>query len=655
MANVGPAHRAASASALVTALVGSFCVALPALTGDAARLEPTGTSARSRTPISPAPVPPLRAPDQDYYFETADGAKLAVSVWLPTSPGPARRVPAILYQTRYGRQSANAANNIRSLPEHPFAVVVVEVRGTTVSSGDRLLEINAEAGDMSPLVAHLASQPWSDGRFLTSGQSYLADTADVATGQQIDAVRGALVRQSEFDVFSHALQPGGIQNRWALEEYDRWTLAMDTGRFETPDHVIDCPERAADCAELGTTVTAVWGDEGLVQLRKHMTGRRRWRAADFADVVSRDEPSRNGYSFFDWSPARWLQQMRSRAAPVQYWGSWLDAGTAEAALARYRSTPNAAVEVWITSNDHTSTQLTDPLRPQITEPVPAWKDQQAIMLRFVNNVFNDVAPSRMIHYYILGDGGIRSTPAWPPAGVRDRVLYLGPDHSLAEKRPQPRLFPYPVDFTATSGPRTRWTANLGFPAEYGNRAALAQRLASFDSSPLTTDVELAGYVRVHLKLATQTRDPALHVYLDDIAPDGRVSYLTEGLLRLVHRRQVARSKLPYDQGPDRHSYASADVQFMRPGVPVDIDLAMQPIAARLRIGHRVRLSIAGADATNFARYSGGQPDTFSVYLGVEATRIELPLRPWAESAESLRSGAPLTGAPTFMVPVRTIQ
>ena len=39
---------------------------------------------------------------------------------------------------------------------------------------------------------------------------------------------------------------------------------------------------------------------------------------------------------------------------------------------------------------------------------------------------------------------------------------------------------------------------------------------------------------VSLQLSSTKPDGALHVYLEDVAPDGRVTYLTEGVLRLVH-------------------------------------------------------------------------------------------------------------------------
>ena len=47
-------------------------------------------------------------------------------------------------------------------------------------------------------------------------------------------------------------------------------------------------------------------------------------------------------------------------------------------------------------------------------------------------------------------------------------------------------------------------------------------------------MRITGTPVVSLQLSSTQADGALHVYLEDVAPDGRVTYLTEGVLRLVH-------------------------------------------------------------------------------------------------------------------------
>jgi predicted acyl esterase len=58
--------------------------------------------------------------------------------------------------------------------------------------------------------------------------------------------------------------------------------------------------------------------------------------------------------------------------------------------------------------------------------------------------------------------------------------------------------------------------------------------------------------------------------------------------------------------------------------------ALNPAAALVREGHRLRLAIAGADANVFRRYPAEGELEFTLSLGRERSRVELPLRPWNE-------------------------
>jgi uncharacterized protein len=40
---------------------------------------------------------------------------------------------------------------------------------------------------------------------------------------------------------------------------------------------------------------------------------------------------------------------------------------------------------------------------------------------------------------------------------------------------------------------------------------------------------------VTLYIASTAEDVAFHIYLEDVAPGGHVTYLTEGVLRAIHR------------------------------------------------------------------------------------------------------------------------
>jgi putative CocE/NonD family hydrolase len=186
-----------------------------------------------------------------------------------------------------------------------------------------------------------------------------------------------------------------------------------------------------------------------------------------------------------------------------------------------------------------------------------------------------------------------------------------------------------VDFTATTGQSTRWSTQFGPPADYGDRRTADSKLIVYTSAPFDRDMELAGRPSVALFLAAETADPAIFVYLEDVAPDGRVTYLTEGQLRAISRKLARPAELPYPIDGPAHTHRRADAQAITPAEPFEARIGLFPVAALVRKGHAIRVAIAGADAGAFRRYSEGEPDTYTIYRGASrASAVDLPLRPW---------------------------
>jgi putative CocE/NonD family hydrolase len=191
-----------------------------------------------------------------------------------------------------------------------------------------------------------------------------------------------------------------------------------------------------------------------------------------------------------------------------------------------------------------------------------------------------------------------------------------------------RVLRYAVDFTASTGKTTRWSTQFGIDPDYRDRRAEDRKLRTIDTEPFASAMEIVGTPVLSLDIATRTSDPAIHAYLEDAAPDGTVTYLTEGAFRPVNRKPADPATLPYDQGPAPHSFRRADARPMIPGKFEHVEFALFPIAARIAAGHRLRLAIAGTDAGTFHRYSQGQADEFSVRTGGDQpSNLTVPMRP----------------------------
>ena len=93
---------------------------------------------------------------------------------------------------------------------------------------------------------------------------------------------------------------------------------------------------------------------------------------------------------------------------------------------------------------------------------------------------------------------------------------------------------------------------------------------------------VVGFPVVSLRLATSGSDGAVYVYLEDVSPDGEVTYVTEGGLRFVHRATTGPAE-PSWLGVPR-SFARADGLPVTPGRDLDLAVELLPVAAMVRAG-----------------------------------------------------------------------
>jgi hypothetical protein len=222
----------------------------------------------------------------------------------------------------------------------------------------------------------------------------------------------------------------------------------------------------------------------------------------------------------------------------------------------------------------------------------------------------------------LGTDQWQSVGSWPPEGADVLTWYLGSPARLARVAGPATDLRRVTDPVASTGPTNRWLAvDLGRGAEYADRQQADEALLTFTSEPLPADVHVVGFPVVCLRLATSGPDGAVYAYLEDVAPGGEVTYLTEGCLRFVHRATSGPPE-PSRLGVPR-SFARAQGLAVTPGQDLDLAVELLPVAALVRAGHKIRVALSGHDAACFERY--GPPDeTFTLRLD-EHSRLDLPV------------------------------
>jgi putative CocE/NonD family hydrolase len=303
---------------------------------------------------------------------------------------------------------------------------------------------------------------------------------------------------------------------------------------------------------------------------------------------------------------------------MMVWCGWLDADPCEGALIRYRTFSNPQVVV-IGPLSHGGVFNVDPFATSHQPPVPSIVEQHRMQADFFERVLGTDTPETAessIHYYTMGEGTWHTTKVWPPAGMTAERLYFAEDNSL---RGSPPAAPgghdlYTVDFTASSGTQTRWHTQLGGgDVVYPDRATEDRKLLTYTSAPLETGLEITGSPVLALQLASTASDGAIHVYLEDVSPENRVTYLDEGIFRVIHRKEVDPKSLPYVPLGPAHSFLRADTEPLIPGEPATVRFSLFPTSIVLRKGHRIRVALAGADASLFERIPAAGTPTWTIY------------------------------------------
>ena len=110
--------------------------------------------------------------------------------------------------------------------------------------------------------------------------------------------------------------------------------------------------------------------------------------------------------------------------------------------------------------------------------------------------------------------------------------------------------------------------------------------------------------------------------LDYVDEKGNSTYITEGGLRLIHRKHATQS----DDQFNLHSFNEEDASLMTPGVPAEVVIRMWPTSVLIKKGHSIRVAIAGADKSTFDRLPKQGKPTLTIYRNNERKSfITLPI------------------------------
>jgi putative CocE/NonD family hydrolase len=581
------------------------------------------------------------------YVTMRDGVEIAVSIHLPRDLKAGERVPVLMRTTRYWREpqiglamrmliALHQANphdleDIQTayFNQRHFAVVVADARGSGASGGSRAIEFSpAEVADIGEVAAWTAQQPWSNGRVGTFGISYDGNTAELAAVPNQPAIRAVMPLYDDFDLLSE-IQQGGVRDR-LLQGWSDSVAAMDRDDVCGADQV-----KGWSCWKdrlMTPGVRPVDADPRGKHLAELISQRHNMNVGETVAKVQFRDDRVGAFSLADLSPHGLRAQIESSKLPMMVWCGWRDGEGCEGALNRYRNFSNPQVVI-IGPLSHGGDFNADPFASKHTPAAPPVEEQIKMEADFFNRILRNPTPEPLdssIQYYTMGEAQWHTTKTWPPAGLSPERLYFA-DHNLLNPTLPPATGAtdsYTVDFTTSSGTQTIWHTGIGGgDVIYPDRAQEDKKLLVYTSAPLETDLEITGTPVLTVEMSSTTSDGALHAYLEDVSPDGRVTHVDEGVFRVIDRKEVDPKSLPYQPAGPAHSFLRKDAEPLTPGEPATIRFSLLPTSVLLRKGHSIRLALAGADAEVFQRYPSDATPTWTIHREAQhPSFIDLPAR-----------------------------
>jgi len=531
------------------------------------------------------------------YVEVRDGTRLALNIYRPTRNGVAVDAPLPVvflftpYRARYrtadGRVSELAGRSMgaQALLEAGYVIAEADVRGKGASFGARRgFQDRTEAQDGHDLVQWLAQQPFANGVVGMMGCSYLGGSTMHVASTAPPALKAIFVGASDIDKFDF-VRSGGI-----------------TAQFNTrPDEPLsdDLMSIPMDEDRDGSLL-----QQAVAQHADNTPMAALWYSMPFRDSVS---PYTGNAYWEEVGPYPYLQTIRDAGIAAYFWSNLKDEPTSQMILAA----ANLDAKLLVGPGTHCA-------------PPPDFS-LDAEVVRFFD------------HYLKGSDNGIDREPrhTWWVEQAAAGAHWQRSD-ALPGAAAQRQQWHLGMAGAGTLQRAAATAAALQFTVDYavGSDEYFAFWVESqdahgpiFTSAPLTAPLHIEGYPLMKLRVAADREDVNVFAYLEEVDAAGKVEVLASGRLAASYR---ATAEAPYDTlGLPWHPGRTADRQLLVPGQAVDLEIALLPVSRVIPAGHRLRVSVTGADPRqrNLADIRQDPPPVITLLLGGATAHLSLPVRP----------------------------
>jgi putative CocE/NonD family hydrolase len=629
------------------------------------------------------------------YVPVRDGTRLAVTRYVPADGPDQSRFPTLLWYLPGHRESidpktgalrsAMSESDLAFFTGRGYVVAIAEMRGSGASFGTRALERDPQIGkDGKDLVEWIVRQPWSDGRVGMIGASYQGFSQYATAAERPRGLLAIFPEIAGFDDYTSMFYPGGIQNI-SLSQFAPANIVRDDLNFYEPSErrprlpsapVVDedGDGELADEIPLDIDGDGDFLDEGAPKYRdgversdlyyratlEHRANSTltidKLTAAPFRD----SKLAGSKYSYAEIDPADRPVSIARSGIAVYNRGGWFDYHARDTTMWFATLHGRTPTRLMMTPTGHGGlpSETGDSLYragPYLAlfgdkESTNALMNREKLRFfdRYVLGMDNGFDREPPVLIYVMGKGWRRESQ-WPLARER-RVRYaFDAGGRLSETPGAEGADEYRVDFRSSSvtAGANRWNFALSASTKPLSLDESAPNRMRYDTEPLAADLEVTGHPIVELVVSSTAPDSDFFVYLEDVAPDGSALLVTEGQLRAnFHRlrpndsmltgraRLDVKPDLPW-QGFEKRDYVPAPFAN---GKTVRLKLDLMPTSWVFKRGHRIRVSLTGADHPSFVLHPQlsrtNDPNdptnivpTWSIKRGPGMSGIELPVIP----------------------------
>ena len=521
--------------------------------------------------------------DEHVWIPMSDGTRLAARIWRPASTQDP--VPAILEFIPYRKRDLTAQRDSIHHPYvagHGYACVRVDLRGSGDSEGlltDEYLE--RELRDAEEVLAWLAAQPWCTGRTGMMGISWGGFNALQVAARRPPSLGAIVSASSTDDRYSDDVHyMGGC----LLSDNLSWASTMFAYTSCPPDPEL-VGERWREMWFERLAHSGVWLEQWL----------RHQRRDDY------------------WKHGSVCEDFSALTCPVLAVSGWAD-GYSNAVfrlLAELDVPRKGLIGPW--SHKY----------PHLGQPGPAIGFLQELVRwwdHWLKDIDNDVMSGPMLNVwmqesvppstaYAERPGRWVGEASWPSPRVETHRRPLA-HHRIGA--PGERVdgdaltIESPLSVGQFAGKWCSYNAPPDLP--YDQREEDGGSLV-FDSEALIEGTEILGAPVVELEFAASSPVAMVAARVSDVAPDGRATRVTYGLLNLTHLN------------------SHEEPVSLVPGQRYRARVALNGVAHAFPAGHRIRLSLS----TSYwpLAWPPPEPVGLTVFLGHSA--LELPIRPYDDS------------------------